>query len=363
MKKRSRVLSSILALSLFLTACGDIGSVENQKADSQKRENQKESFKPYISITYYKDKEEETEFPEYEDAIMYSYDIEKKKLEEKGALHIPDEAVDVGALYSKSNNKAYYSDLIITGRESSYTEIWEYDFETKEKVLLNKMDLESFELCNIIEPNQLLGMSESREHFENPAIFDVKSKKLSYLFEANNEENIYSFAPVSAQYNPGTGEIVCAYVNDEELRSEKVSSGDKSMPTYIAIASKSLVKDPKRIYMLNLKGGDQVSYVTQISENECIAEVTHFVDSPEDIEDIYYDIKFNGDSAEAKKIDNIYPNSSGWKTIDGGKNYYFSLYKDNKTCLYCYNVESGKLNKIFEPEKGEYGWTIIGEKE
>ena len=177
--------------------------------------------------------------------------------------------------------------------------------------------------------------------------------------EVNGEEiGLYSCGPVDAEYNSATDEIVCAYRNEKESYSEEYLSGEKKIPTYIAITSRDMVKDSNRIYSMDFDTHDQVSGVTQLSKNECLVEVFHNGGTEEKMEYRLYDVKFNGDKSEAKRIDYPYPDASDLKTIDGGKSYYLLGSNGGENGLYHYDVDSGKLTEILAGNPDEEGHVV-----
>ena len=115
---------------------------------------------------------------------------------------------------------------------------------------------------------------------------------------------------------------------------------------------------------MSLTVDDQVMSVTQISKNECLVGVNHFEGT--DIEERLFTVTFNGNQSEAKRVEPPYPDSGEWKTIDGGKSYYFLLQKDGERGLYCYDTETRKLTEILTGNPDENGhvvsYTILDDK-
>lgn len=362
MKYKIHYICLIVVLAvLCISVCegSKINKRENLQVTSTQKVAKAEKNNSYISITYGRDNPDN--FTERE-MVFYTYDIESEKLEEKCVL--PYDSQFACGVFSKKNNKVYYSSRVKPNDISSNDGIWEYDVPTGKSTLLENQNW-SYNSITMMGTDKLFVMASTKDHPILPAYFDLKTKKFTYMSEANGEEiGLYSCGPVDAQYNSATDEIVCAYQNEAESYTTEFMHGEVAIDTYIAIASADMVKDTKRIYPMSLTVDDQVMSVTQISKNECLVGVNHFEGT--DIEERLFTVTFNGNQSEAKRVEPPYPDSGEWKTIDGGKSYYFLLQKDGERGLYCYDTETRKLTEILTGNPDENGhvvsYTILDDK-
>lgn len=359
--KRKKAFTCLIMLCLIgvscISACGkdQRNTLENSQ-NTQVQSNQKSDetkTHSYISITYGRNNPDNFTTREM---VIYTYDIDEGKLEERCV--IPYDSQYACSVYSKKNNKVYYSARVEENDPSSNDGIWEYDVSTGKSKLLESENW-SYNSIRLMRDDRLMVMALTMDHPILPAYFDLNTKKFTYMNEVNGEEiGLYSCGPVDAEYNSATDEIVCAYRNEKESYSEEYLSGEKKIPTYIAIASRDMVKDSNRIYSMDFDTHDQVSGVTQLSKNECLVEVFHNGGTEEKMEYRLYDVKFNGDKSEAKRIDYPYPDASDLKTIDGGKSYYLLGSNGGENGLYHYDVDSGKLTEILAGNPDEEGHVV-----
>lgn len=340
----------------------ELKNAKETKKLNETNEDQKSNNHPYISIVYGRDNRDN--YTERE-MVFYTYDIEKEELVEECV--IPFDSQYACGVVSKQNNKIYYSGRTKPNDMNSNDGIWEYDMLTGETVLLENENW-SYNSISMMGNDKLFVMALTKDHPILPAYFDLKTKKFTYMSDANGEEmGIFNCGPCDAQYNTSTDEIVCAYQNDAESYSEAYMEGETAIDTYIAFTSTDMVKDNERIYPMNLKVDDQVMSVTQISKTECLVGVHHTAvnNGDIDIEERLFTVKIDGENSCAKRIDFPFDDSSDWKTMDGGKSFYFKKGIDNKG-LYYYDTDTEELSAIIEGNEENNGhvvcYTIVDEK-
>lgn len=359
-KSRILYISLIVAIGISCFTGCTIGHTSKSKNANERNELKEESAfqkrnnNTYISIVYGRDNK--NNYTERE-MVFYTYDIETKKIEKECV--IPFDAQYACGVVSKKNNKIYYSGRTTPNDINSNDGIWEYDMRTGKSTLLESENW-SYNSITMMGTDKLFVMAVTKEHPIIPAYFDLKTKTFTYMPEANGEDfELYNCGPCDAQYNPSIDEIVCAYQNDAESYSSAYMEEHVAINTYIAFLSSDMLKNDNRIYPMNLTADDQVMSVTQISKNECLVGVHHtdVNNGNIDIEERLFSVMIDADKSYIKRISFPFDNSSDWKTLDGGKSFYFKKGIDNKG-LYYYDTATEELTTIIKENSNNNGHVV-----
>ena len=369
MKKRK--CAAVAAVGVLLTAClAACDEVpEQQKASSESgvymeagsEEHPEqvsltgEDTHPYISITYGRDNPDNTTG---RDMVFYTYDMVTRELKQECV--IPFDSQYACGVVSKAKNTVYYSGRSEPDNLSSCDGLWAYNIGTGKSELLENKNW-SYNSIIVMESDRLLVMAMTKEHPILPAVFDLRTKTFTYMPDVNGEPfDLYNCGPTELGYNYGTGEIVSIYQNEDESYQSEYLGNEIPINTYISVASRDMVKDPERTFSLSLKTEDDVMSATQVSENELLVVIDHMDWDTLDTESRLYSLVYENGEGTLTPADSPYPHSRDWKTVDGGKTFYFMLQSEDEPerGLYSYYKETGELTPILPGDPESSGHVV-----
>ncbi len=362
-KKWLYSITLIVVIVIAVTACKFIFFKESEKSTIQ--QNQKEikqeeketkqkditesneetlKEKGYLSITY------TCSDPSVKTGRMmnfYTYDLESGKLDNRA--QIPFDSQYALGVISLSDQKIFYSGAAKKkkgGVRQSSDHLCQYD-------LLNgkTSELEQ-ENCayNDIVPigNGKLLVTAIPVHAIGTGIFDLNTKKFSYLYEQSKNEDgyidfPYTTRPVKLNYNYNYKTFINTYVLEKHLYSYGVRSGKKPLKYRIALVDNELNIKNECIFNLSLFYGD-IGAVAQTSSDSAIL-ILYLENS---MKQEFYKVDFSKQTC--KKMKSPFSGMSyiySLITIDDGKSYYIKgIHKDGRSGLFYYDCSNDKATPI-----------------
>jgi hypothetical protein len=319
-------------------------------------ENQSDAITPYLSIICRRDNPDSED--EAWDEVYYTYDLVTKELQEICVLpHLSGYTAGVVSLW---DDAVYFS---MREYDRSNDRICKYDIKSGKMAFIEDENF-TYNDFTLIDENTLLLVTSTRERTLTPALFDIESKKFTYMADANEEDfTLYTSGPILLNYNYLYEEFAWLYFKLSDRDSDAYHSTEGAIDHNFIMISKDLKKSDT-IFTTQFTALQQISFLTQISEGTVLVKFIEIVSIFEDpvsksgfIEDIgeerYYHLTFDSGHTSFVEIENPFPAATSVTqclTFDGGKTYYccgsFLLDNVRRSGLFIYDCDTDEITPI-----------------
>ena len=325
------ILVSLIILVLF-NSCASVSQKDAKPTLSTVKHK-------YLSITY--DTNDSTVSATGKMMNFYTYDLDTKQLTNRAQIPFGSQYA-LGAV-SLDNNKVYYTKREVN--DQGYPDyLYEYNLNTKESKLLESEN----RAYNDIVPigNKLL--VSAIEGGNNPAVFNLDTKKFSYLYEKNGyaEDKYFSSPPIPFGYNVNTKKFLYVYVDKKQsydTNYRKGEPGDKTpIPHHINLMDIDF--NNQEVYTFQT---EEVQFATQISDDKIICTTTEHPFGVGKKKAYLLDIK----KQELKELSSLpMPKMTSVfnsYTIDEGETFYVAgMDKDKRRGVFYYNTKTDTVEPI-----------------
>lgn len=367
-KKKNVVIGAICTVTVCLLAVvlsltlrkGDAGKVSLPNQPSQassvlmqpeKKTTPEPENKEYLSITY------TTSDSSTETGRMmnfYTYDVASHKLENHA--QIPFQSGYALGTVDLSEKKIYYTKS--TGRtERNVDHLFEYSMETQVSAMLEDTNCAYNDIG--LPGNGKLLVTSIPVHAMGTGIFDIATKKFSYLYEMEMNEDgyedfLWTTVPTRLNYNGHYGNFVNVSILEKTQYDDKVRSGKKSPDYQIDLVDADLNTKYKYTYTLKSEIDYTITAVTQIAQNQVLLLVKKDLGENSELETrgVFYIINYTDNSC--KRVKSPFPKMlyiDNYITIDGGQSYYVQGWtKDGRSGLFFYDCTQNTMEPILLDE-------------
>ena len=325
---------------------GSSASVQPEQETTPVPEN-----KEYLSITY------TTSDSSTETGRMmnfYTYDVASHKLENHA--QIPFLSAYALGTVDLSEKKIYYTKSVgNTGRNVDH--LFEYDMKTQVSTMLEDVNCAYNDIC--LPGNGKLLVTSIPVHAVGTGIFDIATKKFSYLYkmemnEDGYEDFLWTTVPTRLNYNGHYGNFVNVSILEKTQYDDKVRSGKRSPNYQIDLIDADLNTKYKYTYTLKSEIDYTITAVTQIAQDQVLLLVKKDLGEESELEfkSLFYIINYTDNSC--KKVKSPFPKMlyiDNYITIDGGKSYYVEGWaKDGRSGLFFYDCIQNTMEPILLDE-------------
>lgn len=354
-KKRFYIVGTIcFVLAIFLIcAVGSFLAKENKSTKELSVKPTKKELpksKEYLSITY---TTSDSSTKTGRMMNFYTYDILSDKLTEHAKIPF-DSQYALGAV-SLSENKIYYTQGVEAGdSERSVDHLFEYDLGNQRSAELEESNCA---YNDIIPIKGKLLVTTIPVHAIGTGLFDISSKKISYLYDTSvNEDGYEDFLfrtePTPLNYNHHYERFVNVSSLEKDFYNERVRDGEKALKYRIALVDDELNVKNECTYSLKSIIDYRIAAVTQISKEKVLLLVQKDLSEDEDseleCENQFYVIDFTDNSC--KKVKTPFPKMryiDNFITVDDGESYYISGENtDGASGLFSYDCSNGTMKAI-----------------